>query len=99
MPSLVETLRNNITELERQLDAQRYQLADIINNCSHKWSVPVSDDLYQPGYKIPGGVDHQCDCYVEPRTPKQWKRTCSICGVAQWTTTIQKEVIDHPKFY
>lgn len=104
MPTLVETFRNNIAELERQLDAQRYQLAMLINNCSHKWSTPISDDLYQPGYTIPGdppgvgGVDHQCSCYVEPRTTKRWKRTCSVCGETQWTTMAQKEVIEHPKF-
>lgn len=102
--SKIDFLQRNIKSLEDQLVQNKQKLEDILNSCQHKWSDPVYDPIYSPAYEIPGdppgtmGVDWRGPTYVPASSTPRWKRTCSVCGHIEYTTSWKEEVTKLPRF-
>jgi hypothetical protein len=108
MSQNAKELRSEIAKLEEQLVSKKSQLRQAETNCRHNvdlniWVV-TPDDVYEPGYTIPGdapgtmGVDRQFDCYVPSKTTKRWKRVCSHCGKVEHTNRTTERVEQKPLF-
>ena len=104
MNQKIKQLRDNVTRLTEDLEKAKALLKTETYNCDHDWSPPVSAHIYEPGYTIPGdppgtmGIDWRGPTYVDAKTTKRWKRTCSICGEIQYTNEIVKTVVENPIF-
>jgi len=100
----VSNLQNRIETLGCELQHLKLQLVEAIRDCPHKWTAPIAVHIYHKGYTIPGdppgtmGVDWRGSCYVEPKTEKRWKRTCTVCGHIEYTFNVEQRVEEVPKF-
>ncbi len=104
MNTEIRKLREDVELLKQQLDVAQRRLNNCVSSCKHQWSDPVADHIYEKGYEIPGdppgtmGVDWRGPIWVEAKTIKQWKRTCSKCGEVQHTRKMAEHVTETPDF-
>lgn len=100
----IAKLREEAQKAQSECDRTKGKLLEIIRNCCHNWSEPVSAHQYHAAYTIPGdppgvgGSDHQFECYVPSKIVRRWKRTCTVCGKVEYTFKIRQEVIEYPQF-
>jgi|ERR1017187_2670954 hypothetical protein len=104
MNAEIAKLRGKARETQSECDKAKGNLLEAVRNCRHRWGPTQDAHIYTEGFTIPGdppgvgGSDHRCDCYVDAKTDKRWKRVCMDCGKEQFTTNVRKEVIEHPQF-
>lgn len=92
---------------QQKADDLRRQLADTeaaIRNCRHTWAPPFRSSVTEeePIYENrPQGSDFFNPVYVGSRTKEYpcWKRTCTICGKTEATTTTEPVITGYrPRF-
>lgn len=100
----MNSLRQEIANLEHQLEAKKAVLRRVEETCRHDWSHPQADHIRYEGYTIPGdppgtmGIDWRGSAHVPAREEQRWKRTCGICGKIEYTTRTNRSVTLVPKF-
>lgn len=101
----VQIQREELAALEKRLETAKKQLVAAENACGHTWSNPISANIYEKPYTIPGdpagtgGIDRRGPIHVPAKTTLRWKRQCTKCGKVEYTQSVTEQVTKLPKFH
>ena len=104
MKTEIAKLREEARATQSACDRAKGKLLEAVRNCRHNWTKPEADHIRHEGYLIPGdppgvgGSDHRCDFYVDAKTERRWKRTCTVCGEVEHTSRVTEQVTELPNF-
>lgn len=97
-----DNLRNEITEMQRQLENKQRQLSNIETNCKHSFGEPI----YDPEKVQEPVFSHYEPCGSDPipiynyyeKDKKRWMRKCSNCGKIEYTYKLKQVDKYYPDF-
>lgn len=98
MKTDLDSIRERVRDLSKELADEIDYLKKVCNACQHNWSVQYTP-VVTPARTIPGdppgtmGVDRQFPVFVPEKTDKVWTRTCTKCGCSQKTNRTQRTTI------
>ncbi|MGV8151694.1 MAG: hypothetical protein ACP5OG_01310 [Candidatus Nanoarchaeia archaeon] len=104
MVTKAKTLREKASRLRIELEQAQNELKTLERHCPHKYTKTVYEPIITPAYTIPAdepgtmGVDRRGPCYVPRKVEDRWKRECEICGLVEYTTRIEQEILKKPKW-
>lgn len=93
------TAQQQIENLQREME----RLKNVQKNCQHVWGKVVSDPDVEKEFVYTHmggrGSDPYPEGYYKDKDVPRWSRTCTVCGVKEYTKTLETvEVKKEPKF-
>lgn len=102
----IHDLEMAIARAKREMETAQAELDGIRSRCKHVWDEP--DGAYMPirtkGYRDPGdvpgtmGVDFRGPSYVPATETARWVRVCTVCGLVESTTQVEKVELKKPRW-
>lgn len=99
-----ERLQRDIELAQQTIDRAKGEIERLDRSCRHEWGEAIYCPIYHEAHTIPGdppgtmGVDWRGPCHVPARTDKRWKRVCKLCGKVEFTTSVNRETVETPRF-